>query len=294
MWAEETDDDVVVRINVMRANKLIYITDQHGQQYAYRREGASSRLMTQGMISQRKRDVVEANMKNRKENKEERIRLDVEEAISNKRKVLIRGYMSSNSNLKSDRVVEPVCFLCGGRSVWAYDELRQSMRQFRLKRMSDVEIMNEAWENESEHRNAYVDAFEWTRDTHPSIHICMTLGPTAVNALTEAAPESRKYITECADDTWILDADVHSLEPVKSFCKVCGDIIDVLCPDELRIALGLKPLAQVENPEETETAQQKVEEVKSEQDNGVKSRCISRLWTFFANIIIRSKVSKYA
>lgn len=245
VYAQETEDEDVIEIVVKPADRVVFIRNRQGEKMAFRREGASSRLMSSSMISQRKKEL----SAQRKAERPHRMIIDniqiIREAIKSKKKIKIHNYLSSNSNHKSNRVVEPISFICDDRSIMAYEEANADnspMRQFKISRMGYVECLEESWEHEEKHTEVYIDAFEWTRATKPDIHICILVGPKAYNYLMENNPGVRDFLTEASSESWLLDTDVHSLEPVKSFCKACSDIIEVYCPDELRVALGLKPL----------------------------------------------------
>lgn len=238
MRAEETDDPDVVVIVVKAADRVIFMQNKAGEKFAFRREGGSSRIMDNSMIKQRKNEL----LKMRPEKKDLAAQI-IQEAIENKKKIKIYNYKSSHSGKTDDRIVEPCALICDGRSVWCYEAANEGddpMRQFKLSRMASVECLNEPWEHEDLHREAYVDAFEWSRDVEPTIHITVQLEPKAYNFLCEIVPVSKEFITDCGDSTWLLDCDVHSLEPVVDFCRACKDNIVVYGCDELKAILDPK------------------------------------------------------
>lgn len=278
MHAEETDNEDVIVITVQEADRVIFMRNKSGEKFAYRREGASSRQMNQSMICQRKSEI-----SGKKKSSKATRRLNdnwqtIHEAIQNKRKIKVYGYISSNSNVKSDRILEPSCFICDDRSIWAYEAAKAEdshMRQFKISRMGYVELLDESWEHEDKHSDPIVDAFEWSRVTEPQIEICMALGPKAYNYLLENAPRSKDYITEASYGVWIFNAQVHSLDPVKTFCKACSDIIEVYCPDELREELGLAATGQqaktvLTKTEEAETIEMHEESFFTKLINSIK------------------------
>lgn len=243
MFAEETDCDDVIRIRIKKADRVVYIHERNSDaRLAYRREGASTRLMNKSMVAQRENELSQEKTKKNASSKEEKIRLRVQEAIDRKCKLVLFGYNSSNSDSKGNRIVEPISFICGGRSIWAYEEKNEGndpLRQFRLNRIDNVKVLDEACEHEDLYLEAQVDAFEWSRPTKPTIHVNMIIGPAAMNYLVEDSPESQKYLTALEDGRWLFDADVHELTPVKKFCREYKDTIDVYMPEELKEELGL-------------------------------------------------------
>ena len=254
MHAEEYSDDVICII-AKKADKIVYLHERaSSDRVAFRREGASTRIMDREMIAQRENELAKEKAKQSSGRKQEQIRLRILEAIERKRKIQIFGYCSSNSDSKGDRILEPIQLICDGRSLWAYEEAKEGAdpcRQFRLSRIDNVRVLNETWTHESSHKEPYVDAFEWTRTTKPSIHISIIIGPAAKNHLIETTPEAGKYLSPICENQWCFETDVHSLEPVKIFCRDFMSTITVCVPDELKRELGIEVPPVNEEKEES-------------------------------------------
>lgn len=269
MRAEETDDEDVVVIVVKEADRVIFMQNRAGEKFAYRREGGSSRLMDNAMIKQRKNEL----LKKKPEKKDVAAQI-IQEAIDNKKKIKIYNYKSSHSDHIDHRIVEPCAFICDGRSIWAYEaenEGNDPMRQFRLSRMGSVECLDEPWEHEDRHREAHIDAFEWSRDVEPTVHITIQLGPKAYNYLYETLPNSKEFITDCGESTWLLDCDVHSLVPVVDFCRACKDNIVVYGCDELKAILDPKSVGATPVEEKSEITPEIAPEVTEEDEPAVEA-----------------------
>ena len=280
MFAEETDSKYVVRISVKKADKVVFMHElKSTERLAFRREGASSRVMSKSMIAQREHELSEERAKNSTARKGETIRLRIQEAIERKKRIAIYGYSSSNSDSKTNRIVEPICFICEGRSIWAYEEAKEGsdpLRQFRLGRIENVEVLDEACTHEDCYKPACVDAFEWSRSTKPSIHITIMIGPSAKNRLVEECPCAVNYLTDNGDGQWLLDADVHNIAPVKRFCQEFKDSITVYAPEELKKALGLVEQVEIQ------------EARKMNENSGVEDKCImERIKMAFAILMPR-------
>ena len=221
MHAEEHSEDVIC-IEVKKAEKVVFMHKKYSyDRLAFRREGASTRLMDMKMIAQRENELSNEKAMLSTVSKQEHIRLRIFEAIERKKKVKLFGYCSSNSDSKEDRILEPIKLICDGRSLWAYEEAKEGAepcRQFRLCRIDNIKLLDEAWTHESDHKEPHIDAFEWSRTTEPSIHISILVGPSAKNYLTENSVEAKKYLTAVSADQWIFDTNVHSLAPYNRFC----------------------------------------------------------------------------
>ena len=243
MYAEETNSKDVIHIRVKKADKVVYLHKLGStERLAYRREGASSPTMNKSMIAQRENSLSTEKAQNSASKKEATIRLRIQEAIELKKKIAIYGYSSSNSDTKTDRIVEPISFICDGRSIWAYEEAKEHsdpLRQFKVGRIDNVKVLDESCNHENCYQTAFVDAFEWTRSTKPSIHITILIGPSAKNRLVEECPSAINHLADNGDGQWLFDADVHCLAPVKRFCQEFKDSITVYAPDELKKELGL-------------------------------------------------------
>lgn len=269
MHAEETEDEDVVVIIVKPSDRIVYLKGHGSEKIAFRREGASSRMMNESMIRQRKNEL----LKKRPEKKDV-AREVIQEAIEGKKKVKIYNYKSSHSGKTDDRIVEPCALICDGRSVWCYEAAKEGdepMRQFKLSRMASVECLNEPWEHEDLHREAYVDAFEWSRDVEPTIHITVQLELKAYNFLCEIVPVSKEFITDCGDSTWLLDCDVHSLVPVVDFCRACKDNVVVYGCDELKAILDPKSVGATPVEEKSEITPEMAPEVAAEEEPAVEA-----------------------
>ncbi len=258
MFAEEDkDSEHVIRIHVKKADRVVYMHKLGSdERITFRREGASSHEMNKAMIAQRERVLSEEKAKYSTDGKRETIRLRIQEAIERKQKIVIYGYSSSHSDSKTNRIVEPIGFICNGRSIWAYEEAKEGrdpLRQFRLGRIENVEVLPEACNHEESYKPACVDVFEWARPIKPAIHITIMIGPSAKNRLVEECPSAVEHLTEQRDGQWLLMADVHEIAPVKRFCQEFKDSITVYAPEELKSALGL--IEQVEDKQESKTTE---------------------------------------
>lgn len=250
----------VIRISVCKADRVIYIHRcGNNERIACRREGAASNVMTRTMIDQRKKSLRKDKAIIMESLKDDEMHSIIQEAIDKKLKVALYSYCSSNSDSLVNRIVEPISFICDGRGIWAYEDRtdkKTPLRQFKLCRINNIELLNKQWEHEQLHRGVFVDAFEWSKPDKPSVHVTLILGPCAKNRLVEESPEAKKYLSSCGNDQWVFDADVHSLDPVKKFCLQFKDSITVYVPDELKKELGLI--------EKDENADSKIETVTEE------------------------------
>lgn len=238
VFVEQTDNENVITIKVKPATNRVFYLRKDGTHTAYMRRGANSLAMDKAAIKERENELAR---KGKEIRQDERI-LEIQKAIEEKKKITIYQYRSNSSGTSSDRTVEPITFTCDKRYVWAYEDANsgnEPLRLFKIIRMGGIRILEDNWEHESEHKQPFVDAFEWARPCEATINICMSLGVRAKNDLVERTPEANKYITDCSNGIWYLNAKVHSLIPVRSFCLSHIEDIEVYAPDEFRAELGI-------------------------------------------------------
>lgn len=290
-WAVETDNENVIVINVNRSSKIEYIKESReaAEYVAFERKGAQTYRMDRQMISAREAQLAKIKKAENAENRIERMKIMLQRAIDNKKKVILYKYASNHGGTYRDRVVEPFEFICNGNSIWAYEaanEGSEPLRQFKLSRISSVKVLDEGWENEDKHMKAFVDAFEWARPYEPSMHLTIMLSVRARNRLIETTPFSEKDIVEIGDGQWMLDTMVHSVIPVKEFCEQNRKEIEVYAPDELKEELGIAIAVdeKIENESKT-TSTATIEDVKIERQRIRRPFLLSRIFSFvrFAN-----------
>ena len=159
------------------------------------------------------------------------------DAIESKRQVVLHGYSSSSSGEIKDRVVEPFAFAAGQKTVWCYELATRTNKVFKVKRISNVEIKADRWENETHHRQGKMDIFRMTGDT--AIDVKLQLSLMAKNILVEEYPDAERYLIPTDDDdVWILDTQVYRMEGLGRFYMGLAGEIQIID------AKGLKDYAQ--------------------------------------------------
>ena len=143
-------------------------------------------------------------------------------AMDDHKKVVLKNYASAHSGITRDRLVEPFGFTNNHIEVWAYDIEMHEPRIFKIHRIEWVDVLNEEWEYEKDHKKGYIDAFHMRSNNPFKIRLEMNL--RAKNLLCEEFPLAVPDITE-ENGKWIFDSKVSALEGVGRF--VCGLLCDV-------------------------------------------------------------------
>lgn len=150
------------------------------------------------------------------------------DAIRNKKLVCLKSYRSSNSDKITDRIVEPFDYMTDYRSVWCYENESKSCKQFKLARISQIEIIQKDWQNESLHRIPFTDAFRISAQ-EPVDQIKALLSLKAYNLLIEEYPLSKEFITQ-KDKGYELNIPVAGFNGVGRFVMGLPGEIKVVGP----------------------------------------------------------------
>jgi len=164
--------------------------------------------------------------------------LAVYEAINNHRQVVLEGYASIHSNTVKDRRVEPYMLMNQYQEIRCY-ELESGMNKtFKLSRIGNVQILDEPWSHESEHREIHTDAFLFSGDATTTVKLRM--GRLAATLLREEHPMAECCITPDGDDHWIASLPVCSYVGIGRFVLGLLDDIEILESEEFRQYLADK------------------------------------------------------
>ncbi len=150
------------------------------------------------------------------------------EAIEEKRQIILRDYTSAHSKKVSDRLVEPLSFTTNYIQVWAYEVLSGKNKLFKLSRIGSVDVLENGWEHEGEHKEGLMDIFRI--NSFEQIPVKLKLGLRAASLLVEEYPLGEKYLYPIADDPYhfILDTNICGYEGVGRFILGLLDDIEII------------------------------------------------------------------
>ena len=153
------------------------------------------------------------------------------DAMHKKKRVVLKSYESAHSGTVLDRTVEPYRYTEGCMAIWAYDVENKDCRIFKVSRIGKVQITDIDWQNESEHRDGFVDAFRMAGTER--YHVRLELSLRAKNLLAEEFPLAVKDI-RMENDKWIYEGDVTHMAGIGRFVIELIRDIRILESDELR------------------------------------------------------------
>ena len=220
-------DDQVVAIHV--APSPYRIIELEGK--AYLRINAESREMN---------EVIKQQMLSRKvfADKDKAANLALlQQALQNKRQVILHNYASSNSGTFSNRTVEAYDVHPDSNLVICLDHKDNLCKVFNLNRIGYVEILDKPWVSTAIHKAIHVDVFHMTGEAN--YHCVLELDLMARNLLVEEFPKSREFITKTSSlDLWTFDTIVHNLAGIGRFVAGLANHIRILDAPELKLYLN--------------------------------------------------------
>ena len=156
---------------------------------------------------------------------------ELENAIRDKKKVILKSYESANSHEVSDRFIEPFEFTTNCIDIWGYDLEKQECRVFKISRIKSVVVLDDSWSNEDKHQKSKTDCFRMSGYEQTPVKLELSL--MAKNLLLEEYPLAQKDIKEI-DGKWILDTMVSDMAGVGRFVIGLADEIEVIDSPALR------------------------------------------------------------
>ena len=160
------------------------------------------------------------------------------EAITERRRVVLHDYASSNTGVVRDRVVEPFGFTTNYVQVWCYEVESGQNKIFKTSRIGSVEILSEEWQAEEKHTEGHIDIFRMTGFEQHRVRI--RLGMLARNLLLEEYPLVERDIVKEGSDGWVLDTLVSNYRGVGRFVLGLMDDVEVLESEEFKSYLRAK------------------------------------------------------
>ena len=138
----------------------------------------------------------------------------LEEAVRERKKVILKAYESANSGEVTDRFVEPFEFTTNCIDVWGYDLEKQECRVFKISRIGSVVVLDDYWTNETKHCKSKTDCFRMSGFEQTPVKLELSL--RAKNLLIEEYPLTQKDLKE-EDGRWILETMISDMAGVGRF-----------------------------------------------------------------------------
>jgi proteasome accessory factor C len=152
-------------------------------------------------------------------------------ALSNKHQVILKSYHSANSDVISDRQVEPVHFGDNYGTVVALDIEEMTCKSFKLDRIGEVIETHTSFQHESKHTPLTSDIFGIGGKACTYITLHLTL--RAYLLMREEFPLSVPYL-KCENDIYIFFGPVSSFRGIGRFVLGLIDEVSIVEPEEFK------------------------------------------------------------
>ncbi len=150
-----------------------------------------------------------------------------------KKRVWLKEYYSLNSDLVSDRLIEPVGFSSDYEHIHGFEVESEQMKMFKIERIGEVIISTEFWKFESSHQLPEQALFGFTGKGKFSVKL--KLSKRAYQLMLEEHPKARPFMQIKNRNQYFFQGEVSHL------------------PGLARFILGLPGEIKVEEGEEMKT-----------------------------------------
>lgn len=157
---------------------------------------------------------------------------EISKAITTKHMCMLRGYTSLHSDTKTDRLVEPFCFLDGKNDVRCYELKSGINKTFKLSRCESVEVLDVDWQFEKKHKQMFTDLFNFSDEKKTRVRLL--LGNLSKTILLEEHPDAVQHLIPSADGRWLFDAEFCSMKGVGRFFLGLFEDIEIVDSPEFK------------------------------------------------------------
>ncbi|MFT7604395.1 MAG: proteasome accessory factor C [Saprospiraceae bacterium] len=160
--------------------------------------------------------------------------------INLQKQIILSRYRSLTSNTMEDRHVEPMELTADSRYLIAWDITKKGQRQFKLERIEDIDILEEAVNKKR--IASPMDIFGMTSDDEMGHHwhsVTLNLSAVAHHLIIEEFPLSHQYIRKVSHQI-IFDGMVRHWKGIGRFCLGLPGEVEVLELEAFREYLNKK------------------------------------------------------
>jgi predicted DNA-binding transcriptional regulator YafY len=151
------------------------------------------------------------------------------QAIKYKNQVILKEYLSANSNDARDRLVEPFDFTTNYVATWAYDIHSKCCKTFKNTRIKSVRVLPNPWQNATKHKKLPMDVFRISSNRQTLVTLRLSI--RACELLKEEYPLAEEYIKPVNEKQFLFTTPVCSYEGVGRFVMGLSNEIEVIEPE---------------------------------------------------------------
>jgi predicted DNA-binding transcriptional regulator YafY len=150
-------------------------------------------------------------------------------SITEKKRILLKGYHSINTQVISDRLIEPISLTDNYNSICGFEVDTQLNKYYNLERITEVIIIDEPQEFSELHKLDKLDVFGFSEKNGNRYNIELRISFRAYILIKEEYPKIEKFIEkEKNSEKYLLNVEVNNPKPITRFINGLRDDIEVL------------------------------------------------------------------
>jgi len=140
---------------------------------------------------------------------------EIGQSIQKKKQVWLKDYYSLSSDTTSDRLVEPVAFSSNYETIHAFEPASKSMKVFKIERIGEVVLSQEAWKYETKHQLPGTQLFGFTGKN--LFLVKLKLSKKAYQLMMEEHPNARPFMSIKNRNQYYFNGEVPQLPGLGRF-----------------------------------------------------------------------------
>lgn len=153
----------------------------------------------------------------------------INHSIKEKKRILLKGYHSLNTQKISDRIIEPITLTDNYNSVIGFEVETQLNKYYNLERITEVVIIDEVQEFGELHQLDEIDVFGFSEKNGLKFSVELLVSFRAYILLKEQYPKIDNHITtEINAEKYRLKIDVNNPKPITRFILGLNEDIEIL------------------------------------------------------------------
>ncbi len=153
----------------------------------------------------------------------------INSSISENKRILLKGYHSINTQVISDRIIEPISLTDNYNSVCGFEVETKLNKYYNLERINEVVILDESQEFNKLHQLDELDVFGFSERNGEKFIVELSLSLRAYILLKEQYPKIEKHINkELKSEKYHLKVEVNNPKPITRFILGLNDEIKII------------------------------------------------------------------
>ena len=153
-------------------------------------------------------------------------------SITEKKRILLKGYHSLNTQKISDRIIEPITLTDNYNSVCGFEVETQLNKYYNLERITEVIQLEEEQQFHQLHQMDEIDVFGFSEKNGQKFSVELLVSLRAYILLKEQYPKIENHITkEINTEKYRVNIDVNNPKPITRFILGLKAEIEILGSD---------------------------------------------------------------